>query len=89
VAAHRGAPGADAVLGDVEIAQQLAARFDELLAQRGQREAAGGAVHQAHAEAALQGIEAAAHDDRGHPSATAAAAKLPFSVTSKKLRISV
>jgi len=63
VTAHRAAAGADAVLGDVEVAQQLAARFDELFAQRGQGQPTGGAVHQAHAEALFERVQAPPHHD--------------------------
>ena len=65
MAAHVRAAGADAALGGIKVSKQLAALLDKLLAQIGEREAAGGAMHEAHAEAALQRVEPAAHDHGG------------------------
>ncbi len=66
MAAHRGAILGDAGVGLVEILEQPARPLQVLLAQVGQRQATGGAVHQLDAQVALQGIETAAHHHRRH-----------------------
>ncbi len=67
VPAHRMAAVGDAGVGLGEIAQQTAGPLQVLLAQIGQRQAAGRAMHQLDPQVALEHVEAPAHHHRGHP----------------------